>query len=162
MKDGKTHILVADDDREILFVPVGHLVSALFPTASGLESGDPEIAASAFSLKVPNFKESLQPVYLEAKEDSIPEVKRVIVVYGDQIAYKSTLAEALNSLFGEGSANADVSSDDSSAGSGELSQSEIIIKAQEAFSNAEEAQKNGDWAKYGQYLNELEKYLNML
>jgi len=104
----------------------------------------------------------VEPVYLEAKEDSIPEVKRVIVVYGDQIAYKSTLAEALNSLFGEGSANADVSSDDSSAGSGELSQSEIIIKAQEAFSNAEEAQKNGDWAKYGQYLNELEKYLNML
>ena len=56
----------SDDDMEILFVPVGHLVSALFPTASGLESGDPEIAASAFSLKVPNLKESLQPVYLEA------------------------------------------------------------------------------------------------
>ena len=104
----------------------------------------------------------VEPVYLEAKEDSIPEVKRVIVVYGDQIAYESTLAEALNSLFGEGSANASVSSDDSSASDGELSQAEIITKAQEAFNNAEEAQKNGDWAKYGQYLNELEKYLNML
>lgn len=104
----------------------------------------------------------VEPVYLEAKEDSIPEVKRVIVVYGDQIAYESTLAEALNSLFGEGSANAGVSSGDSSADSGKLSQAEIITKAQEAFNKAEEAQKNGDWAKYGQYLNELEKYLNML
>ncbi len=104
----------------------------------------------------------VEPVYLEAKEDSIPEVKRVIVVYGDQIAYESTLAEALNSLFGEGSANSNVSSDSDSGSSDTMSQAEIITKAQEAFNNAEEAQKNGDWAKYGQYLNELEKYLNML
>lgn len=104
----------------------------------------------------------VEPVYLEAKEDSIPEVKRVIVVYGDQIAYEETLAAALNSLFGEGSANETVPSESGSASSNELSQAEIITKAQEAFSNAEEAQKNGDWSKYGQYLNELEKYLNML
>lgn len=105
----------------------------------------------------------VEPVYLEAKEDSIPEVKRVIVVYGDRIAYEETLAEALNSMFGEGSANEGATSSESTGETGdEISQAEIISKAQEAFSNAEEAQKNGDWAKYGQYINELEKYLNML
>ena len=46
----------------------------------------------------------IEPVYLEATNSSIPEVKRVIVAYGDRIAYEPTLAEALNSLFGEGSA----------------------------------------------------------
>ena len=46
----------------------------------------------------------IEPVYLEATNSSIPEVKRVIVVYGDNIAYEATLAEALNSMFGEGSA----------------------------------------------------------
>ena len=112
----------------------------------------------------------IEPVYLEATNSSIPEVKRVIVAYGDQIAYESTLAEALNSLFGEGSAQESPGSEeasgntDSSAGESDssLSQTEIITKAQEAFDNAQEAQKDGDWAKYGEYLNELDKYLNML
>ena len=109
----------------------------------------------------------IEPVYLEATNSSIPEVKRVIVVYGDNIAYEATLAEALNSLFGEGSAYESTEAEDNAGSeegesSSELSQSEIIEKAQEAFSNAEEAQKDGDWAKYGEYLNELEKYLNML
>ncbi len=109
----------------------------------------------------------IEPVYLEATNSSIPEVKRVIVAYGDEIAYESTLAEALNSLFGEGSAHESPGSDgNTSAEKGgsndKLSQTEIIAKAQEAFENAEKAQKNGDWAKYGEYLDELDKYLTML
>lgn len=108
----------------------------------------------------------IEPVYLEATNSSIPEVKRVIVAYGDRIAYESTLAEALNSLFGEGSAFESEGSQDTGAASGQsddsLSQSEIISKAQEAFDNAEQAQKDGDWAKYGEYLNELDRYLTML
>ena len=43
-----------------------------------------------------------------------------------------------------------------------VTQTEIIKRAQDAFDNAPNAQKNGDWAKYGEYLNELDKYLNML
>lgn len=108
----------------------------------------------------------IEPVYLEATNSSIPEVKRVIVVYGNNIAYEATLAEALNSMFGEGSAYEREDSgntDTTSGGNGdELSQTEIIKRAQDAFDNAQNAQKNGDWAKYGEYLNELDKYLNML
>jgi copper chaperone CopZ len=40
--------------------------------------------------------------------------------------------------------------------------SEIIEKAQEAFNKAEAAQKDGNWAEYGKYLDQLEKYLGML
>lgn len=116
-----------------------------------------------FVIPIENSLIYVEPVYLEAKEDSIPEVKRVIVVYGDQIAYEGTLADALNTLFGEGSANQAPAVGESTEGTSDApSQAEIITKAQEAFNNAEEAQKSGDWAKYGQYLKELEKYLNML
>jgi uncharacterized membrane protein (UPF0182 family) len=106
----------------------------------------------------------VEPVYLEAKEDSIPEVKRVIVAYGDKIAYKATLAEALNSLFGEGSADEDKTpgTDAGKNNDDSLTQSEIIEKAQEAFNKAEAAQKEGNWAEYGKYLDQLEKYLGML
>ena len=107
----------------------------------------------------------IEPVYLEATNSSIPEVKRVIVVYGDRIAYEETLAEALNSMFGDGSAEESAGNGDSESSDGgdkALSQSEIVTKAQEAFDKAQEAQQDGNWAKYGQYLDELEKYLNML
>ena len=108
----------------------------------------------------------IEPVYLEASNSSIPEVKRVIVAYGDNIAYEATLAEALNYLFGEGSAKESPGSDDADANKGgsdkTLSQTEIIKKAQEAFDNAQAAQQDGDWAEYGEYLKELDKYLNML
>lgn len=110
----------------------------------------------------------VEPVYLEASESSIPEVKRVIVVYGDKIAYEPTLAEALNSLFGEGTVEeSDSSSGDQGSGtsgtSGEkASMTELIQSANEAFDNAVKAQESGDWAKYGEYLKELEGYLNDL
>ena len=108
----------------------------------------------------------IEPVYLEASNSSIPEVKRVIVAYGDNIAYEATLAEALNYLFGEGSAQESPGSDSAEANKGgsdnTLSQTEIIKKAQEAFDDAQAAQKDGDWAEYGEYLKELDKYLNML
>ncbi len=110
----------------------------------------------------------IEPVYLEATNSSIPEVKRVIVAYGDRIAYETTLAEALNSLFGEGSAEESTGTGQSAPagedGSQEqtMSQAQVIANAQKAFENAQKASQDGDWAAYGQYLDELEQYLNML
>ena len=43
-----------------------------------------------------------EPIYLEASSGSLPEVKRVIMYYGDRLAYESTLAECLDKLFGAG------------------------------------------------------------
>ena len=104
----------------------------------------------------------VEPVYLEATNSSIPEVKRVIVVFGDKIAYESTLAEALVSMFGEGSGAIAPSEGGTSGGDKEMTQSQLIAAAAEAFEKAEAAQRNGDWAEYGKYLNKLEKYLNEL
>lgn len=129
-------------------------------------SGSKYSRGNMFVVSIEDSLLYIEPVYLEATNSSIPEVKRVIVVYGDNIAYEATLAEALNSMFGEGSAYEREDSgntDTTSGGNGdELSQTEIIKRAQDAFDNAQNAQKNGDWAKYGEYLNELDKYLNML
>ena len=43
-----------------------------------------------------------EPIYMESSSSSLPEVKRVVMYYGDKVAYESTLAECLNTLFGEG------------------------------------------------------------
>jgi len=44
----------------------------------------------------------VEPIYLEATAASLPEVKRVAVYYNERLAYKPTLGEALDELFGPG------------------------------------------------------------
>ncbi len=118
----------------------------------------------------------VEPVYLEATNSSIPEVKRIIVAYGDRIAYEETLEECLVSLFGEEAAAAIDTSDESvvqepstgddSSQTGQtttnLSQSELIQNAVTAYDNAQAAVQSGDWAGYGRYMEELEQILNEL
>ena len=109
----------------------------------------------------------VEPVYLEAQNSSIPEVKRIIMAYNDEIAYEETLAECLVSLFGDGAEEGvnEAGTGESLNGeqtSEEMSQAELIAAAAEAYENAVEAQKKGDWASYGKYMDELEKYLNKL
>lgn len=132
-------------------------------------SGSKYSRGNLFVIPIEDSLLYVEPVYLEATNSSIPEVKRVIVVYNDEIAYESTLAEALNSLFGEGSAHesktgkeAKQDQDEGEGGDKTLSKTEIIQKCQEAYDNAQDALKDGDWEKYGKYMGELEKYLNEL
>ena len=128
----------------------------------------------------------VEPVYLESSTDtSLPEVKRVIIAYHDRIAYGSTLAESLRSLFNlgadyevdagtsagtgtsgaGGSSAANVGGADENAGSGAgagASIPDLVSKASKAYDNAQAAMKEGDWAKYGQYQEELKSYLDQL
>lgn len=104
----------------------------------------------------------VEPVYLEASNQAIPEVKRVIVAYGERIAYEETFSEALTSLFGGDNGDndkANVVEDDVAGG---LKIDELIEAANDAYEDALEAQQNGDWAAYGNHMKDLEKYLNLL
>jgi uncharacterized membrane protein (UPF0182 family) len=104
----------------------------------------------------------VEPVYLEATNSSIPEVKRVIVAYGDRIAYQETLAKALDSLFGSGDQNTGTGSVEEPGNTDGFNADQIIVLAAEAFNNAQTAQKNGDWAAYGEYMKQVQTYLNQL
>ncbi|MDR0357831.1 MAG: UPF0182 family protein [Clostridiales Family XIII bacterium] len=116
----------------------------------------------------------VEPIYLKASEGSLPEVKRIIIYYGDRIAYETTLAEALDSMFGPGTGDAiaitdptgdtgdaDSGPDDTGTGgdSQQMTTDQIIRAAVEAYNSAVQAQKDGDWAKYGQEMKRMEGYL---
>lgn len=106
----------------------------------------------------------VEPVYLEASNSAIPEVKRVIVAYKDKIAYEATLGEALDSLFGDGTQD---NVDTGNGGGGESSsptetRDDWIKKASDAYDKAQSALQNGDWKAYGDYMSQLEDALNNL
>lgn len=102
----------------------------------------------------------VEPLYLRASgENSIPEMKNVIVGYGDQIVLQSDIQKALAEIFGEDS-NGNVQNNDNTS-TGDINASDMQ-KIKDAYDNAIEAQKNGDWAKYGQFINELGQLIEQL
>lgn len=128
-------------------------------------SGSKYRRGDLFVIPINNSIMYVEPVYLEASNQAIPEMKRVIVAYGDKIAYESTLEDALADLFGEDENGGQSQSASASSGKNNSEKSntkELIQKANEAYENAVNAQKSGNWKKYGDYLDELEKYLNQL
>lgn len=120
----------------------------------------------------------IEPIYLEASNTAIPEVKRIIIAYGDRIAYEPTLTEALKSLFGSdvtvGNPSAGSSNGSAAPSSGEESQesqvsnltpeeqNELINQATQAYESAQSALQSGDWVTYGQYMAQLEEALSQL
>ncbi len=127
-------------------------------------SGSTYSRGNMFVIPIEDSLIYVEPVYLEATNSSLPEVKRVIVAYGERIAYEPTLAAALDSLFGTGSglSNTNEPTPPNETGGEGMTTEAIIQLANEAFKNATAAQQSGDWASYGNYLKQLERYLNML
>ena len=128
-------------------------------------SGSTYKRGDLFVIPIGNSLMYVEPVYLEASTQAIPEVKRVILAYQDKIAYEPTLQEALMSMFGGtvDGRKAESVTDSGSDEDGTSNDVQSLIKmAQNAYDKAVEAQKNGDWAEYGKYLGQLEKYLTRL
>lgn len=90
----------------------------------------------------------VSPLYLRAEQGHLPELKRVIAAYGENVVMKETLAEALSALFVE-SGTALVAPGAEAKMSDEGS---AVRRAQEAldrYNQAMERLKSGDWAGFG-------------
>ena len=126
-------------------------------------TGSDYIRGNTFVIPIENSFIYVEPIYLKAANvNSLPEVKRVVVAYGDRIAYEETLEKALDTMFGTGNVSNSGNNSGGTVSGGNLDQSQLITLANEAFKNATSAQQNGDWAAYGKYLSELERYLSLL
>ena len=96
------------------------------------------------------------------------------MAYNDKIAYEETLADCLVSLFGSKAENGvngsgsgssestDTGTDVSGSETSDLSITEIAQLVQDYYDKAKSAQQSGDWAEYGENLDKMEEYLNML
>jgi hypothetical protein len=97
----------------------------------------------------------VEPLYLQSTSTQIPQVKRVVVVYNQQVVMADTLDAAIATIFGGAPAP------------GQTPQvtpqtSTLAAKALDLYNRAVTAQKNGDWATYGDLLNQLNAVLKQL
>jgi uncharacterized membrane protein (UPF0182 family) len=132
-----------------------------------LRAGDASVVlGNLLTLPVGGGLLYVQPVYVERDTGTAtyPLLQRVLVTFGgsDKIGFDSTLQGALDQVF----------SGDAGAGTGEEPPPEepggetpddvaaAIADAQAAYETAQEALKAGDWAAYGQALQDLQDALD--
>ena len=108
----------------------------------------------------------VEPVFLEAETGGIPQLKRVIVVAGEQIAMESTLQESIAAIFGtEAPPTEPVVTPSAPPEPAEPVAADItslIEEAQQHYNQALQYQREGDWASYGRELDALEAVLARL
>ncbi|MCR5009377.1 MAG: UPF0182 family protein [Clostridia bacterium] len=211
-KNNLTGILVARSDGDhygdiVLYqMPKGKLIYGPLQVEAKIDQ-DPEISkeftlwnnsgskysrGEMFVIPIEDSLIYVEPVYLESSTASLPEVKRVIVYYDEELAYEATLAQALDKLFGKGAGDPLLTPYPIITGMemaeeierreqeeqnppepvdptpvdpdqpGEHTVEELIQMAQQAYDKAQEAMKNLDWAAYGQYMQQLSDILTQL
>jgi uncharacterized membrane protein (UPF0182 family) len=98
----------------------------------------------------------MEPVFLAAEEDAIPELRRYVVSDGTRVAMEATLAGALAALAGDAAL---------APAAAEATGPETILSSREALdllNEAEAALRDGDWAGFGAALERLRQVLEGL
>lgn len=105
----------------------------------------------------------VRPLYLKASDGKIPELKRVIVAYENQIAMSETLEGALANIFGgETGQQARPQVQEQPSGREVISQPDLINQANRLYEEALNAQRSGSWGVYGEKIRELGEVLRNL
>jgi uncharacterized protein len=116
----------------------------------------------------------IRPLYLRAAGGRIPELKRVIVAYQNQIVMEETLDRALDRLFppsgerrppqpvdpGIEGAPLDPAQPAAAPLSGEAAT--LAAQARQHYQRALQAQREGNWAQYGEEIRRLGEVLERL
>ncbi len=181
----------------------GHMINFVFPSSKNILGPeqvksrieqDPNISAQLTlwqqagsqvkwgNLLVIPIEQSLlfvQPMYLQATNLEIPQIKRVAVVYGNNVVMEPSLDSAISRIFfGAPPTPLETANQQQPAqptqptkpttpsttpqASQPSANQSLQQQALNLFNLAVEAQKNGDWSAYGNYLNQLQQVLKQL
>lgn len=116
----------------------------------------------------------IRPLYLRASGGRIPELKQVMVAYQNEIAMEETLDGALSRLFGSGAGAppsralplgtliADAGPAQSAGETAAEPSGGLVSQAGDHYRRALQAQRDGNWAQYGEEIEQLGQVLEQL
>jgi uncharacterized membrane protein (UPF0182 family) len=106
----------------------------------------------------------VQPLYLQAEGGRIPELKRVVVAYQNRVVMQETLDGALTELFGGSSRPRTSPTPDLGTGAVPTDSGfrALVGEANRRYEAALQAQREIDWARYGEEFKRLGEVLQQL
>ena len=102
----------------------------------------------------------VQPLFLAADKSGLPELRRVIVAFGDEVVMEETLELALQRIFG--GKKAAVAPVSGAVADTKASPASLAKEAMSIYERAINMQRQGNWTGYGEELRKLEQVLKQL
>jgi uncharacterized membrane protein (UPF0182 family) len=122
------------------------------------QRGSDVIRGSLLIIPIEDSLIYVQPLYLVATDKGgLPELRRVIVAYGNEVVMEETLEAAIQRLFSGTLPSARMQ--EKGAAMVKRQPKELSSRALEQLNKAREALRKEDWTGYGKYLKELEDTL---
>jgi uncharacterized membrane protein (UPF0182 family) len=131
------------------------------------QQGSRVITGNLLAIPIDQSLLYVQPLYLAATEQgALPELRRVVVAYGNQIAMEPTLEASLARIFGGRGRPEEAAGRPPERGQTPPPVTAAITaavqQAWEAWQRGQEALRKGDWASYGQEQKRIEEALRRL
>ena len=99
----------------------------------------------------------VEPIYLQATQSKLPELKRVILAAGDKVTMSPTLEEGIQKL-----ANIQISKTSKKSTQPVTSVNNLTKKIIDVYSNARKNLRSADWVNFGEAFDELDKLIQQL
>jgi uncharacterized membrane protein (UPF0182 family) len=126
------------------------------------QRGSDVIRGSLLIIPIENSLIYVQPLYLVATDRvGLPELRRVIVAFGNQVVMEETLEAAIQRLF-KGTLPPARVRETVEKFEETLTAKDIGEKALQSFQKAREALRKEDWTGFGKYLKEAEDLLRKM
>jgi hypothetical protein len=130
------------------------------------QSGSQVIRGSLLAIPIEKSILYVEPLYLAAAKGQLPELKRVIVAFANNIAMEENLELSLQRIFGgaliKSREPSGVGAPPPVADVKERTDRQLAVQALSHYRKAQEAMKQGRWGEYGEELKRLEMILQDL
>ncbi len=126
------------------------------------QRGSQVIRGSLLAIPIQDSLLYVQSLYLAAEQGSLPELKRVVAVFGNRIAMRENLDDALRELFGDTVEGTVAAAPAVQAAASKEDAGDPAARALEHYRRSVEMLRAGDWAGFGDALRRLEQSLQAL
>jgi uncharacterized membrane protein (UPF0182 family) len=99
----------------------------------------------------------IEPIYLQATQSKLPELKRVIVAAGDKVTMTPSIADGIREL-----TNSPMSATISEPVSTTDTKNELTKKIIDTYSRAKDRLKSSDWVNFGLEFKTLDQLIRQL
>lgn len=123
------------------------------------QAGSQVIRGSLLAIPIEKSLLYVQPLYLAASQGSLPELKRVIVAFGNQIVMEETFDQSLQRVFGARPGQPSAPAPQAVAAPGGPEKKNLAAQALDHFHRSQEFLKQGNWSGYGEELKKVEALL---
>ncbi len=127
------------------------------------------IRGNLLSIPIEDSLLYIEPIYLQAEDGRMPELRRVVLLHGERVVFEPDLPRALAAMFGTPGAPGAAPPPVTDPDAGPLDEvpvvrtmADLIEEANREYERAQERLREGDWSGYGAAISNLGRVLDEL